>query len=135
MLQGYSTNIDVATNAAIPFNNVKIEKGCTSNLDAPSTITLNKKGVYMVSVDGAATPSAAGVMSIQLSKDGVLQPQAQSAVTGATTDIDNMSFMTLVQVDRDNSCNCCSSPVVIQVINTGVPSNYTIANICVTKIC
>ncbi|HAH17800.1 MAG TPA: hypothetical protein DCL29_02140 [Eubacterium sp.] len=135
MLQGYSENINVATNATIPFNNVSIEKGCTARLDAPGSIQLNKSGVYMVSVDAAGTPTAAGVMSIQLSKDGVLQPQAQSAVTGATTDIDNMSFLSLVQVKQDNTCNCCSSPTFIRVINTGVPVDYVITNIVVTKVC
>ena len=135
MLEGYSTNIEVATGAAIPFNNVTIEKGCTAKLNAPATVSLNKSGVYMVTVDAAGTPTAAGVMSIQLSKDGVLQPQAQSAVTGATTDIDNMSFTTLVQVKQDNTCSCCSSPTVIRVVNTGVPATYNIVNIIVTKIC
>lgn len=135
MLEGYSTNIEVATDASIPFNNVTIEKGCTAKLNAPASISLNKSGVYMVSVDAAGIPTAAGIMSIQLSKDGVLQPQAQSAVTGATTDVDNMSFTTLVQVKQDNTCSCCSSPTVIRVVNTGVPATYNIANICVTKIC
>lgn len=135
MLEAYSTNIAVATSSAISFNNVSIEKGCTVKLDAPGTIQLNKKGVYMVSVDAAGIPTSAGVMSIQLSKDGVLQPQAQSAVTGATTDVDNMSFTTLVQVQQDNTCNCCTAPTLIKVVNTGVPATYNIVNICITKIC
>lgn len=135
MLEGYSTNIEVATDASIPFNNVTIEKGCTAKLNAPASISLNKSGIYMVTVDAAGIPSTAGIMSIQLSKDGVLQPQAQSSVTGATTDVDNMSFTTLVQVKQDNTCSCCSSPTVIRVVNTGVPATYNIANICVTKIC
>lgn len=135
MLEGYSTNITVATDASVPFNNVTIEKGCTAKLDAPGSITLNKSGVYMISVDAAGTPTTAGVMSIQLSKDGVLQPQAQSAVTGATTDISNVSFVTLVQVKQDNTCSCCTSPTVVRIVNTGVPATYSIANICVTKIC
>ena len=135
MLEGYSTNIEVATDASIPFNNVTIEKGCTAKLNAPASISLNKSGVYMIAVDAAGIPTAAGIMSIQLSKDGVLQPQAQSLVTGATTDIDNMSFTTLVQVKENNTCSCCTSPTIVRVINTGVPATYNIANICVTKIC
>lgn len=135
MLEGYSTNIEVATDASIPFNNVTIEKGCTAKLNAPASISLNKSGVYMVAVDAAGIPTTAGIMSIQLSKDGVLQPQAQSLVTGATTDIDNMSFTTLVQVKENNTCSCCTSPTIVRVINTGVPATYNIANICVTKIC
>ena len=135
MLEAYSTNVDVAQNSAIPFNNVSITKGCTAKLDSPGSIALNKAGVYMVSVDGAATPSAAGTVSIQLSKNGTLQPQAQSAVTGTTSTIDNISFVTLVQVREDNTCSCCTSPTIIRVINTGEDANYAIVNICVTKIC
>ena len=135
MLEAYSTNIAVATNSAIPFNNVTIEKGCTAKIESSATITLNKTGVYMVSVDAAGIPTAAGVMSIQLSKDGALQPQAQSSVTGVTTDVDNVSFTTLVQVKENNTCSCCTSPTIIRVVNTGVPATYNIANIVVTKVC
>ena len=89
----------------------------------------------MIKVDAAGIPTSAGVMSIQLSKDGSLQPQAQSAVTGTTSNVDNLSFTSLVQVKEDNTCNCCTSPTVIRIVNTGVPATYNIANIVVTKIC
>lgn len=135
MLEAYSTGVAVATNDTIPFNNVSIKKGCTTELDSPGTIQLNKKGIYMVTVDAAGIPTTAGVMSIQLSKDGVLQPQAQSIVTGTAAEVSNMSFTTLVQVKEDNNCNCCTSPTMVRVVNTGVPATYSIANICVTKIC
>ncbi len=135
MLEAYSTNIAVATNSAIPFNNVSIQKGCTAKIESSATISLNKSGIYMVTVDAAGIPTSAGVMSIQLSKDGSLQPQAQSAVTGTTTNVDNVSFTTLVQVKENNNCSCCTSPTIIRVVNTGVPATYNIANICVTKIC
>ena len=135
MLEAYSTNIEVAQNSAIPFNNVSIEKGCTTSLNAPGTVFLNKKGVYMVSVDAAAAPSEAGIVSIQLYKDGTPQPQAQSAVTGTTSTVDNISFVTLVQAKEDNTCNCCTTPTTIKVMNTGEDSTFTVANICVTKIC
>lgn len=135
MLEAYSTNVALATNDTIPFNNVSFKKGCTTELDSPGTVQLNKKGVYMVIVDAAGTPTAAGLMSIQLTKDGVLQPQSQSAVTGTAAEVSNMSFTTLVQVKEDNTCNCCTSPTMVRVVNTGVPATYSIANIVVTKIC
>ena len=135
MLEGYSTNITVATDTAIPFNNVTIEKGVTAKLAAPATIELNKAGVYMVSVDAAGTATTAGDVSIQLSKDGILQPQAQSISTGTTTGVESLSFTTLVQVSQNNTCSCCTSPTIIRVINTGVPTTYNIANIVVTKVC
>ena len=125
MLEAYSVNVTSAANTAIPFNNVSIEKGCTVNMVSPSSVALNKCGVYMVSVDCTAATSA----TIQLFKDGVAQPQAQS--TGASP-----SFVTLVQV-TENNCGCpCSSPTNIQVRNTGTAAaTFTDVNVVVTKIC
>ena len=107
MLEVYSTNIDVAADTAIPFQNVSLKKGETAELSGTSTIKLNKCGVYMIAVDASAEAST----TIQLYKNGVAQPQAQS--TGITP-----SFVTLVQVS-ENNCGCpCSSPVTLQVVNT-----------------
>ena len=97
MLQAYSLNVTAAANSAIPFNNVTIEKGTTAILSAPGTINLNKAGVYMVSADASSATAA----TIQLSRDGVLQPQATSTGTSP-------SFTTLVQVSRNNCCTTLS---------------------------
>ena len=124
MLEVYSTDVLVAADAPIPFNNVAIRKGCTAVESAPATIQLNKCGVYMVSVDASAEVST----TIELSKDGLLQPQAQSTGT-------SLSFETLVQVPTSNSYCCCSSPTVIQVYNTGAETTFTNVNVVVTKVC
>lgn len=125
MLEAYSLNIEVAADSAVPFNNVSLEKGCTVKLQSPATIALNKCGVYMVSCDASVTAST----TIQLYKDGVAQPQAQS--TGGTP-----SFITLVQVDKNNCNCCCSSPVTLQVLNTGdAAATFTNINVAVTKVC
>ena len=124
MIQVYSTNIDVALNAAIPFNNVAIRKGCSAIESAPSTIQLNKCGIYMVSFDATAAAST----TVQMSKDGVAQPQAQSTGT-------SLHFTTLVQVPKDNSNNCCASPTLIQMLNTGAEATFENINVVVTKVC
>ena len=123
MLEAYSTNIAVGANANIPFNSTTIIKGCTATKPSADTFNLNKCGVYMVSVDASTGTST----TIQLYKDGVAQPQAQS--TGLSP-----SFTTLVQVDHNNSNCCCSSPTTIQVRNT-TAGTFTDANICITKVC
>ena len=123
MLEAYSTNITVGANAPIPFNSVSVAKGCTVTKPSADTINLNKCGVYMVEVDC----SASAATTIQLVKDGVAQPQAQSTGTSP-------SFTTLVQVDKNNSCCACSSPVTLQVENT-TAGTFTDANICITKVC
>jgi hypothetical protein len=122
MIEIYSTDIDVATNTAIPFQNVSLKKGCTAELSGTSTIKLNKCGVYMVSVDASASAST----TIQLYKDGVAQAQAQA--TGIT-----LSFNTLVQVTENNGCCACASPVSLQIINE-TAATFTDINVCVTKI-
>ena len=125
MLEAYSLNVTVAVDTPIPFNNVTIQKGCTARLSSPSTIQLNKCGVYMVSVDA----SSAATSTIQLYKNGVAQPQAQS--TGGTP-----AFTTLVQVTENNTCACCSSPTILQVLNVGeAEATFTDANIVITKVC
>lgn len=122
MLEAYSLNVAVAANAPIPFNAVSLAKGCSAVLTSPTTIALNKCGVYKVDVD----VSAPAANTIQLFKDGVAQPQAQS--TG-----NSPNFSTLVQVDHNNSCCPCASPTLIQVRLT-TAATLTDANIVVTKI-
>ena len=134
MLEAYSTNITVNEGEAIPFNNLVIKKGCTAELSAPATIQFNKAGVYMVSCNASVEPAAAGEVSIQLRKNGILQPQAISTETGEVDSITDLGFTTLVQVKEDNTCNCCTSPTTIQIVN-GAEASFTIANIVVTKIC
>ena len=123
MLEAYSINQAVGADSAIPFNSVSIRKGCTAVPNGVSTIELNKAGVYMVEFDGTASASTL----VQLYKNGIAQPQAQS--TGET-----VGFTTLVQVPSDNSCKCCASPVTLQIMNE-TAGTFTNANITITKVC
>ena len=123
MIEAYSTNIAVSADANIPFNSTTVLKGCTVTHPSADTFALNKCGVYMVSVD-ASTDTAT---TIQLVKDGVVQPQAQA--TG-----DAVSFTTLVQVDKNNSpCCACESPVSLQ-ITSDTAVTFTNANVTITKV-
>ena len=125
MLEAYSLNVTAAAGAPFPLNNVTIEKGCSVELNGVGTIRLNKCGVYMV----AANASAATASTIQMIKNGVLQPQAQSVGNSP-------SFISLVQVPTNNSNCCCSSPTIVQIINpTDAAETLTSLNVCVTKIC
>lgn len=125
MIQAYSLNVTVPSNTVIPFNNVTLKKGCTVGLDSVGTLNLSKCGVYMVEVDC----SSAAAATIQLFRDGIALPQAQSTGTSP-------SFTTLIQVSQ-NDCNCdvCTSPTTIQIKNVGDASaTFTDANIVVTKV-
>lgn len=135
MLQVYSSNLDVAANAAFPFNNVTVDKGCAERLSAPATIQLNQRGVYLVEVDGYATGAAAGDNTIQLYVNGVAQPQAISSFTTAAATIDSFGFKTFVQVTTNNcECNCVTSPTILQVLNGEQALTEAHINVVVTKI-
>ena len=124
MFQAYSLNVTAAAGAAFPLTNVVIDKGCNTDAVGAASIQLNKCGVYMVAVNG----SAAAASTIQLTKNGMLLPQAQSTGT-------SQAFTTLIQVPHNNT-NCpCSSPVVIQVVNpTEASETLTSLNIVVTQL-
>lgn len=135
MLQAYSSNLSVAANAAFPFNNVTVDKGCAETLSAPASIQLNQRGVYLVEVDGFGTGAAAGENIIQLNVNGVALPQAITSFTTATTTISNFGFKTFVQVAENNCpCNCTSSPTVLQLVNGEQALTEAHVNIVVTKI-
>ena len=122
MIEVYSNNLTVTADMQIPFQNVSLKKGCTAELSGTSTIELNKCGVYMVSLNA----SAEATTTIQMYKDGVAQPEAQA--TGATP-----GFVTLVQVNKDNSCCPCASATTLYFANS-TATTLTNVNVCVTKV-
>ena len=124
MIEGYSLNVAVGANTPIPFNNTTIQKGCSAVKAGTSSFELNKKGVYMVAFDSSTGTAS----TVQLYKNGVAQPQAQTIGTGS------LGFYTLVQVPQDNTTCCCTSPTLVQVMNTS-PSTFSNANVCITKVC
>ena len=136
MLQVYSDNLEVAANTAFSFNNVVVDKGCGENLSAPGTIQLGKRGVYLVEMDGFATPDAATAVTVQLVVNGVAQPQAISSfVPAAVTDTRTFGFKTFVRVLENNcNCNCLTSPTTLQFINGDTALSDAHINVVVTKI-
>lgn len=136
MFQAYSSNLAVDANAVFPFNNVVLNKGCGETLSAPATIQLNQRGVYLVEMDGFATPDAATEVSVQLMVNGVLQPQAiTSFVPASITDARTFGFKTFVRVLENNcQCNCLTSPTTLQFQNGATALTDAHINVVVTKI-
>ena len=136
MLQVYSSDLAVAANTVFPFNNVVMDKGCAEQLSAPATIQLNKQGVYLVEMDGFATPDAATEVSVQLVVNGVAQPQAiTSFVPAAVTDTRTFGFKTFVRVLQNNcQCNCLTSPTTLQFVNGDTAISDAHINVVITKI-
>lgn len=136
MLQIYSSNLSVTANTVFPFNNVVLDKGCGENLSAPATIELNKQGIYLVEMDGYATPDAATAVSVQLLVNGVAQPQAITSFTPASvTDARTFGFKTFVRVLENNcQCNCLTSPTTLQFMNGDTDLTDAHINVVITKI-
>ena len=136
MLQVYSDNLAVAANTVFPFNNIVMDKGCGEALSAPATIQLNKQGVYLVEMDGFATPDAATEVSVQLMVNGVAQPQAvTSFVPAAITDTRTFGFKTFVRVLQNNcNCNCLTAPTTLQFMNGDTALSDAHINVVITKI-
>ena len=83
MIQIYSENITVAENAVFPLESVGLKIGCSASVIG-STITLNADGVYKFDVDAALEPQTAGIVAVQMLKDGAELAQANSYFTGTT---------------------------------------------------
>ena len=125
MLEIYSLNTTAGAGASFPLTNTVISKGTSAILNGTNEIQLNKCGVYMISCDA----SSAAAVTIQLAKNGVLQPQAQSVG-------DTLSFVTLVQVSENNTSCPCTSPTLLTIVNpTDASETLLNLNIVVTKIC
>jgi hypothetical protein len=136
MLEAYSLNQTILTNGIIPFNSVALLKGETVQLNGVSTIELNRCGVYEVVFNMTANATTAGNIVVQMTKNGVIQPQATRTITGATTATSaNVPITTLVQVAKNNTDCCCSSPTIIQFVNAGVGVLANNINVAVTKLC
>lgn len=136
MLQIYSDNLTMEANMVFPFNNVVLDKGCGESLSAPATIQLNQRGIYLVEMDGFATPDAATEVSIQLYVNGVAQPQAISSfMPAAITDTRTYGFKTFVRVTENNCpCNCLTSPTTLQFMNGSTALSDAHINVVITKI-
>lgn len=137
MFQAYSTNVEVAANTPYPLNNVVVDKGCGEVLNGTSTIQLNYRGIYLVEVDGFATPDAVSAVTAQLYVNGLPQPQAISSfVPAAVTDTRTFGFKTYVRVAQNNcNCNHYTTPTVIQIMNGDTAVSEAHINVCVGKVC
>ena len=135
MLQIYSTNLDVAANAAYPLNTVSLDKGMAIVPSGAASVQLNRCRLYKVTCDAFVNPAAAGEVSIQLYKNGIPQPEAISTITGVVDTIDTLGFTTLVQVSENNTRCCCTAPTILQFVNgdtavTGAHINITVVKVC-----
>ena len=134
MLHVCSSNLAVEANTPFIFNNVVVDKGCSERLSSPSTIALEKHGIYLVEMDGFATPDAATEASIQLQVNNVAQPQAITTfVPAAVTDTRTFGFKTFVRV-LENNCNYLTTPMTLIFMNGNTALTDAHINVVITQI-
>lgn len=138
MIQVYSNGVSVTAGGTYPLNNVTFYKGNTAVQSAAGSVALNKRGVYIVQVDGFATLATAGTYSIQLTRNGVPVPQAISTTNVAAGEIGSGSFTSLITVaENDCPCNWTTSAVTLGIVNPETAEDITEGhiNMIITKLC
>lgn len=138
MIQVYSNNVAAATGATIPFNTATFYKGNTATLLGNGSVALNKKGVYLVKVDGYATASVAGLVGFQIVVNGVPRPDAITLTTATADAIANGFTEALVVVPESNcACDCTATATTVSVIipPTAIGITEGHYNLIVTKVC
>ena len=136
MLEIYSKGVTVASNADVPLNTVALIKGTSTVPLGASSIQLTKCGIYKVTVSGSVIGSAAGVVTLQMEKNGVAEPAAITTITAAdATSLNAIGFTTLVQVPSNNNLNCpCATSTTISFRNTGIAATYNTIDVVVTRV-
>ena len=135
MISSYNiTTQNVAVDGLLTFTTDSILTGCTGTRNGP-TFQLNKPGYYYITFNGVGLPTTTvGEVSIELQNNGVTVPGTLSAFTpAAVTDTGSVSFSTIIKVAP--SCCAMDNRVSLSVVNTGVPTTFTSANINITKLC
>lgn len=135
MVNSYTnTSVAVASSEAIPFVNNRYVVGCgTSHAAGSPAIVLRKPGYYLVNFNGVLSAASTGTVSAQLYDNGVAVPGATSSATIATAgDLTNISFSSVIKVLE--SCACVDNTTNLTIVNTGLASTYSNAEISVVRL-
>lgn len=99
------------------------ETGCSLELN-PSSITVNKSGLYHIAADITFSPTDAGTSIFQLYKDGIALPCAIAQDTAETGNV----FTAHIETDLCIN-TCCVSHPAITLVASGVAG--TVIRTCV----
>lgn len=133
MLETYSQNISVTTDAIIPLNVNALKKNCTvTHTEGSSTISLNKPGVYAVYVDATGSTTDAGTFGVQLLKNGTAVTQATASATTAAGGTSNVSFAAMVFIAP--SCSCVSNKGALTLQYTGGAGTVANVDVMILKV-
>ena len=137
MIQLYSDGLTVAAGAAVPLNNIVYFKGNSATHQAPATIELNQRGVYLVKVDAYGSTADVGTFGVQVAVNGVPRLDAINQMTVAAGDLGSASTACIVTVTQSNCpCNCVAAATTVTIINpSDVEATAAHYNVVVSKLC
>lgn len=121
-VRAYNATPQTVTATATPLviqGTTVVDSGCSLTLN-PSSITINKSGLYHLAADISFTPTAAGTFVVQLYKDGVALPCAIVQDTAETGNV----FAAHVETDICVNA-CCVSNHEITLVVSGVAGTVT----------
>lgn len=138
MLLTYTTTSKtVTTGNNLPLDIVAIQTGCTAtHIAGSNVIELNKPGFYKVEFNAVASSAGtSGNIIVQMgANNGLYAGALCEAQSTGTTDIENLSFSTIVQVVPNTCCNTSKVPMSLIFENIGIGAIFTNINVVVTKI-
>ena len=135
MANGVSTTIASGS----PINLGVIDRRATCGDCNPfsttsTSITLNKPGYYLVSVDVNIIASAAGNVAIQLYDGSAPIVTASASNVALENSIYNLSFSKIIRVLPNCNTVQTNVPKVLSVYNVGVAGTIVSSNISIIKI-
>ena len=122
----------LAINDVFNFPNVT-KTGISVRSNGSGSFTLNNPGLYLIIASVSGAGAAAGNLSIQINRNGVLIPgTVQVANSTAATDIVNLTTSTIVDIPR--SCACINNDAVITIVNSGIAGTFVNGAIQIIKL-
>ena len=135
LLNAYSNTQVVGVDSNVIFNQINILNGSSIDFNAgTSVVTLAKPGVYLITIDANISDvDAAGVVTLQINKNGVQIPGAIVNTTAAIDTNYSVNMTTIVKVLP--SCCAIDNSANITIVNTGIETTYSNVNISIVKLC
>lgn len=129
--------IDELANIGIVYRRFVTKGSCglPTFTSSSNGITLNRKGIYHITVTAVVSAPAAGIVTLILEENGeeITGAFASETITTATTELRTLVIDYFVLVDNDLILNCpTTTPKTISVRNIGVAA--TIENIVVNVV-
>lgn len=121
-----------ATNGVFQFTDILTDTGCSIDFLSPSTVKLEKSGVYLVLFNtNLNTGTTAGVINTVMNING--QP-VQTVSTIATATASNRTILLQKIVTVPKSCDCVNNTKRITFANTGIAASYNFTDLIIVKL-